>query len=431
MNPKPSPQKTEALPDTFFVARQPIFDRKQNIWGFELLFRRSLEDNFAHITDPDNASILVCSCGFLCSTKDIDEGLKISINFTKKLLLDRIPHALPPSTTVIEILEDIEITAELKKSLIELKDEGFTLALDDFIGDESYREILDYVDIIKVDCLDRSIEEVLSIKKNFEDSPCIFLAEKVNSEAMYLALRDCGFDLFQGYYFATPQNLQDKKLNSLVISRLKLTIEIEHKEFDIDKVHQIIETDVSLSYRLLLYINSAYFSFRRKISSIKQAITLLGMKKLRHWVRLTVCSDILSEETHPELVRLALQRAYLLDEIEKLSKPKHVLRGSLFIVGMFSLLEAMLNTPMKSIVNNLPVAKEIQATLLGEDSSLSDYLALAVALESNLLEDAEKLGTKLGVSSSTIFCANQYAIMKVDELMRQVRGQHSEVPNPI
>ena len=422
MSPAQRIQKDVVASETFFVARQPIFDRNENTWGFELLYRSNLEDNFAQIADPDGASLLVSSCGFLCSTKDIHEDIKIFINFTKNLLLNRIPHALPPAATVVEILEDIEITDEVKKSLIELKDEGFTLALDDFIGDESYRDILDCIDIIKVDCLGRSIEEIISIKEKFGDSACMFLAEKVESKAMYLALRNSGFDFFQGYYFAKPQTLQDKKLNSLTISRLKLLVEIEREEIDLGNIHQILKADVSLSYRLLLYINSAYFSFRSEISSIKQAITLLGVNKLRHWIRLTVCSDMLSEETHPELVRLALQRAYLLDRIGDLSKLKHVPHEGLFIVGMFSLLEAMLNIPMNSILGTLPVSKEIQDALLGKDSNFSDYLALAIALESKRLDDAEKLGAKLGVLSAVIFCANQDAIIRVDQLMQQVRN---------
>lgn len=412
--------KKPPVPETIFVARQPIFDSEQNIWGYELLFRRNFEENFANVADPDNASLQVSSCGFLCSTKDIDANLKIFINFTENLLLDRIPHALPSSTTVVEILEDLQITEQVKKSLIELKGEGFTLALDDFIGDESYREILDYVDIVKVDCLGRNIDEVLSIKKRFQDFACLFLAEKVESEAMYLSLRDAGFELFQGYYFARPQTLQDKKLSSLAVSRIKLLIEIEQKELDINKIHRSLEADVSLSYRLFLYINSAYFSFRKKISSIKQATTLLGLTKLRHWIRLTVCSDIMSEGTHPELVRLALQRAYFLEKIGKLSKQHLVLHESLFIVGMFSLLEAMLNIPMKSIASTLPVSKGIQDALLGNDSRFSDYLALAISLESKQFDETEKLGASIGVSSADIFCANQEATMKVDQLMQQV-----------
>lgn len=427
MNPEQKNHNDEVIPETFFVARQPIFDCNQNIWGFELLYRRKLEDDCAYITSPDSASLLVSSCGFLCSTKDTNENLKIAINFTEKLLLDRIPHALPPSTTVVEILEDIEVTDELKDRLIELKDDGYTLALDDFIGDESYRDILDYVDIIKVDCLDRSIEEIVAIKEDFADSPCMFLAEKVDSEAMYLALRSSGFNLFQGYYLAKPQTLQGKKLNSLVSSRVKLMMEIEREEIEIDEIYRIIEADVSLTYRLLKYINSVCFSFRRKINSIKQAVTLLGMKKLRHWIRLTVCCDVLCEETHPELVRLALQRAYFLDNLGGICKTKNGLRGSLFIVGMFSLLEAMLKTSMESILETLPVAKEIQKALLGKDSSLSDYLALATAQESNQMDEVERLGAKFGISMSAICNANQDAVMRVDELMRQVNDLRSDM----
>ena len=264
----------------FFVARQPILDKAENLWGFELLFRQDLSNNWAIIEDPDAATISIASSGFLRATSGIPAGLKIFINFTEELLLKRFPLALPAQTTVIEILEDIPISIELIESLKELKKEGYILALDDFTGDDAYKSVLPYIDIIKLDCFGRSIDDIINIKNKFSDASCLFLAEKVESESVVTALKEQGVALFQGYYFARPQMLAGKEITSATSSKLKLVTEIEKDELDIEAIIAGIQADISMSYRLIRYVNSSVFSFQKKIDSIRQCVALLGFKKL-------------------------------------------------------------------------------------------------------------------------------------------------------
>ena len=147
--------------NNFFVARQPIFDKRGRLWGFELLFRTGLSENRAVISDPDAATILVASKGFLRATAGISDNIKIFVNFTEELIFKRFPLALPPQNTVVEILESTAVSPKLIERLKELKAEGYMLALDDFVGDASYRALFPYIDIIKLDCFGRSVAEVL------------------------------------------------------------------------------------------------------------------------------------------------------------------------------------------------------------------------------------------------------------------------------
>lgn len=403
-----------------FVARQPIFDRDQKLWGFELLFRDNILNNFANIDDPTKATTTVASCGFLAATTDTSERNKIFINFTEESIIKELPHALPAACIVVELLENINITPLLIERLRDLKSEGYILALDDFAGDDTYLEIMDYIDIIKVDCFDKSIKELIDLKNKFANTSCMFLAEKVDSEAMYAKLKKSGFDLFQGYYFAKPEILRSKKLSSQNSARLKLASQIEREELDIKAIIDAIKSDVSMSYRLLRYINSSAFSFRNKIGSIKQALNLLGFKKVRHWLRLIIYSDMVSSHVNPEILRMTLQRAYFLENLGAENADNMPSHESLFLVGMFSLLEAMLHTPMAVILKNVPLSNEIKSTLMGEETLLSKYIILAQALECGDFAFVKTQSAELSLSESVVSNSFQEAIKMSDKLFYQI-----------
>ena len=406
--------------NNFFVARQPIFDHSGKLWAFELLFRSGLSDNTAVIDDPDAATVLVASGGFLRATSGMPENVKMFINFTEELIFKRFPLALPPHNTVIEILENIPVTPELVERLKELKTEGYIIALDDFVGDAGYNDIFPYIDIIKLDCLGRSIDDVIAIKNKFSDTKCQFLAEKVDSEAAFVAFREQGISFFQGYYFAKPQILRGKGLTSSTAVRLKLAAEVEKETLDTEAILGAVQTDVSLSYRLLQYINSSTFSFREKITSIRQALTLLGVMKTRYWLRLMLYSDMLSANSNPEILRMALQRAHFLDALGVASKFAAPKNESLFLVGMLSLLEAILGVPMITILKELPLSAEIKSSLRGERGIYSDYIALATAMENLDFERANRLSKALRIPENFVSESFELAIQISDTMMHQI-----------
>jgi EAL and modified HD-GYP domain-containing signal transduction protein len=408
--------------NNFFVARQPIFDHYGKLWAFELLFRTGLSENAAVIDDPDAATVLVASGGFLRATSGIPESVRIFINFTEELIFQRFPLALPPQNTVIEILENIPVTPKLVERLKELKAEGYIIALDDFVGDPGYRDIFPYIDIIKLDCLGRTTDEVIDIKNRFSGTRCKFLAEKVDSEAAFTAFRKQGISFFQGYYFAKPQILSGKGLTSSSAIRLKLAAEIEKNVLDMDAILTAVQSDVSLSYRLLQYINSSAFSFREKITSIRQALTLLGVMKTKYWLRLMLYSDMLSTNSNPEVLRMALQRAHFLDALGVASKFAAPKNESMFLVGMLSLLEAILGVPMSTILKELPLSADIKASLRGERGIYSDYIALAIAMEHLDFERANRLAKVLHIPENVVSESFELAIEISDTMMNQISG---------
>ena len=406
--------------NNFFVARQPIFDHSGKLWAFELLFRTGLSENTAVIDDPDAATILVASGGFLRATSGMPDNVKIFINFTEELIFKRFPLALPPQNTVIEILENIPVTPQLVERLRELKAEGYMIALDDFVGDAGYKDIFPYIDIIKLDCLGRSTDDVIDIKNRFADTQCRFLAEKVDSEAAFFAFREQGISFFQGYYFAKPQILRGKGITSSTAMRLKLAAEIEKDRPDTETILAAVQSDVSFIYRLLQYSNSSTFSFREKITSIRQALTLLGAMKTKYWLRLMLYSDMLSTNSNPELLRMALQRAHFLDALGVASRFAAPKNESLFLVGMLSLLEAILGVPMITILKELPLSSEIKTSLRGERGMYSDYIALAVAMEHLDFDRANRLAKVLRIPENAVSESFELAIEISDTMMHQI-----------
>lgn len=210
------------------------------------------------------------------------------------------------------------------------------------------------------------------------------------------------------------------KLSSAVTSRLNLAAEIEKENLDIDAILKIIQVDASLAYRLLRYINSSIFSFRDKIVSVRQAAILLGFEQLRHWLRLVLYSDLLDGDSNPELLRLALQRANFLDRLGSVIAARGKQHESLFLVGMFSLLDVMLKTSMDIIVKGLPLSKNLKAAILKEEGEYANYLHLSEAVEKLDFENAEKYSDKLKISSNTVLESFQIASEMSDSLMSKV-----------
>lgn len=207
--------------ESFFVAKQPILDTNLSTYGYELLFRSAAEQNNAVFDDPDQATMNVVTCGFIKSQEDLAHTKRIFINFTEKLLLTGAPKVLPPSITVIEVLENIIPTPELIDEIIRYKQDGYLIALDDYTGDNYPQVFMDLADIIKVDVLGKSDPELADICQTLSEKKALKLAEKVDNGKTYRQLRQLGFDLYQGYFFARPENLSGKTISPSQTSRIR------------------------------------------------------------------------------------------------------------------------------------------------------------------------------------------------------------------
>ncbi len=396
--------------DHFFVARQPIFHENGTIWGYELLFRSGIEYNMAHITDQDLATFSVATSGFIRSQEDLDQSKKICINFPETLLMQGAPHGLPSTVTVIEVLEDILPSASIVEQLIQYKQEGYLIAIDDFVGRTDIKEFIDIADIVKVDVLNKSADQIAEICAVIGDSKALRLAEKVEHRELIPHLKKLGFTLFQGYYFAKPELLTGRKIGTTEISKLRTLQAIEDPSITSREIENVIAADPSITYRLLRFLNSAAFGFSMRIGSIRQAITLLGLKRLRNWLRMLVLSDLLGKKSQ-ELYAMALNRGKLLEELVHENQIQGDSAESMFLFGMLSLIDAMLDTPMEKLLGDLPVPDKVKQGYTQKSSQYNQYLQLATALEKSSAEDIKYLCDKLKLNEQSLAQASIRSIL--------------------
>ena len=310
-----NPVGASATFDPFFVARQPIFDNANKVWGYELLFRSAPGHETAQINDEDLATICVATCGFIKAQEDTDLNKKICINFTENLILQGVPRGLPPTVTVIEVLENIEPSPQIIEAIIKLKQEGYLFAIDDYVGDTNIQAFIELADIVKVDILGMDFDQIDRVYATIKDFKGLKVAEKVDHLEVLKHLKQLGFDLYQGYYFAKPENLKGRKLKSTSLSKLRILQQIEDPTVSTEKIIEMINTDPSITYRLLRLLNTAAFGFSMKINSVRHAVMLLGNRRLKYWLRMVVLSDLIAEKKTPELYVTALTRGRFLEEM--------------------------------------------------------------------------------------------------------------------
>ncbi len=369
--------------ESYFVAKQPILDRDLTTYGYELLFRSALEVDRAIIDDPDMATINVVTCGFIKSQEELSQSKKIFINFTEDLLLKGAPRALPPSVTVIEVLETTRFSDKLFDKLIEYKQEGYLLAVDDYSLHVTPRTFLDIADIVKIDILNNGQKELADILDSLENCKALKLAEKVDGGASFRSLQSLGFDLFQGYFFARPENLEGRKIRSSQASRIRVLAALQQTRLETTQIVEAITSDPGIAYRLLRLLNSAAFGFSMKIESIQHAVVLLGSVRIRHWLQMVILSDIACTSHPQELLHLALCRAKTLEELALEGSIVGQRAEKLFLFGLLSLLDIMLDMPFPEIFRDLPLSADFQKGYLDPSSRMGHYLQLLHAFEQN------------------------------------------------
>ncbi|WP_027721634.1 EAL and HDOD domain-containing protein [Maridesulfovibrio zosterae] len=372
---------SEMFLDSFFVARQPVFNVDRTIWGYELLFRNSAESICAHVGDQDAATSQVIADGFGLIQEDIIEGQRLLVNFPRNMILEDAADMLPPEVCVVEILEHVQPEPDVIEALRLLKDRGYTLALDDYVGQDGFEAFIELADIIKVECLGMSKDELLEIVSGLNAYNVTLLAEKVEDNDMFNLCRELGFELFQGFFFSRPEIIPGKKISSNNMNRMNLLRSVSGDNFEVDALTEIINSDVSISYRLLRFMNSPTFGLSNKINSIQQAIVLLGYKKLAGWLRIILLSDMCSGPAGNELAFLSIKRAKFL-ELLSFEKNCNCLPGdSMFLLGLFSLLDVLMGRPMDELLAELPIEGELIKALTGDHSGALVWLNLVKAFE--------------------------------------------------
>ncbi len=362
------------------VARQPIFDREEEVYGYELLYRDGVDNAYNSDVDGDEATSQVLSNSFL--TIGIDEvtgGKRAFINFTGNLLKDQTPVMFDNQIIVIEVLETVKPTEEIIAACRELKEQGYILALDDFVFSSEYISLLKLADIIKVDFLNTDKETRRKLVKIANKLDLELLAEKVETREEFETAVETGYSYFQGYFFSKPVLLKGKDLPTYPGNYLHALQEINRSEPDIDKVAEAISRDVSLSYKLLQLINSAAFMVRNEVDSIKNALMLLGIDEVEKWLNLMVVREI-GKDKAQEVVRISLIRAKFAELIaERIGEQNR--KSEFFMMGLFSLMDVLMNRSLGEILKELPIAKSIKRSLRGMPGTMKDVYELVVAYE--------------------------------------------------
>lgn len=364
-----------------YVARQAILDREKNLFSYELLFRDGEQNCFPDIS-PDEATSRILTNNHLdIGLQELTEGKLAFINFHEETLLHRFPTSLDPKSVVIEILETVNVTEQLVKACIGLKKKGYKLALDDFTFAPCWDVLLPYTDLVKVDIVECNQtvmrESIAKLKrKNIK-----LVAEKIETYQDFEEYKNLGFDYFQGYFFARPEIVKQKSIPTSKLPLLELVSLASVAEFDFARVNQIIERDVSLSYKLLRFINNPAINKSKEISSLRHALTYMGELEVKKFIALLALANLGQNKTI-ELIYLSLIRAKFCDLVAQVknmtSNPPNG-----FILGLFSLLDAFLDISMLKIVEQLPIGNEMKQALCGEENALSAHLALINAFEKN------------------------------------------------
>ena len=416
----PEEAKGEELLEQVFVARQPIFDLKMRVWGYELLYRHAAGADDASFSDGAVATAKVIADGVVLGRTGLSSNEKTLVNFPMDLLLGGFGFALPSENCIIEILETVDPTPGVLRALHKLKSAGYTLALDDFVGQPEHAPFLELADIIKVDVLGTPPGDLPGLAARLGGGTRLLLAEKVEDEAMHQRTRELGFSLFQGFFFKRPEVVTGRKLSSSEMSKLKLLKELAVEDFDPGVVAKIIESDLSLSYRLLRYINSASFGRLDAIDSIRQAMMVLGQRNITKWLQAVLMSDLNPSPKGKELVFMSVRRAKFLELLGRLLHHPPAKPDALFVLGLFSLLDSLLGQPMEEVLDGLPLTPELAEALKGGHSQAGDLLSLAQDMEQADWKAVEDILDELKLPANTASALNADALRFAGELVRDV-----------
>lgn len=363
-----------------FIGRQPIFDRELRTSAYELLFRQANSGNAAGVFDGYKATSQVIHNALMeIGMDELIGNSKAFINFSRENLLDNTAELLPGDRVVIEILENIKVDDEIIKAAVKLVKAGFVIALDDFVCTEEWTPLVELASIIKFDVMNTPVETIRQYVSKLDRSKLKLLAEKVETQQEFDLYKQMGFDYFQGYFFAKPKTIQQTKLPDNHLALVRLLAKLQDNSSEFDEIERLVVQNISLSYKLLRYINSAFMGLSRKVESIQQAIIYFGMKQLKNWATLIAMTDI--NDKPSELLRMGLTRAKFAQHIAKEAGQPDP--DSYYMAGLFSILDVLMDCPMESILEKIPVSDSIKSALIERRGMLGNALSCSIACERN------------------------------------------------
>jgi EAL and modified HD-GYP domain-containing signal transduction protein len=379
------------------VARQPILTQDEKVFGYELLFRDGVESYFCS-NDPEAASRSTLDTSLLMGLDVLCDGRRAFINCTRDMLLKDYITLLPSSQAVVEILESVEPDDLVKAACQRLKEAGYMIALDDFTVNDPRQALSDFADILKIDVRTTTPEDRLTLVKRYGPWRCRMLAEKVETREEFLAAKKAGFLYFQGYFFRRPETMKAHEIAGNRLNYMRMLQVVSKPELEPREIENAIKGEASLCYRLLSYLNSAAFGFANEIHSVRHALAILGEREVRRWVRLVVTLSA-GQHRSSEIVLTALVRARF---CELLSPKTNHGESDLFLLGLLSLMDSILEIPMSEVLDSVPIDQETKEVLLGRGSRLRPLYQLMLAQESGDWQRSAELARSLNLVESDV-----------------------------
>ncbi|WP_029456697.1 EAL and HDOD domain-containing protein [Solidesulfovibrio alcoholivorans] len=392
----------------FFFTKQALFDVKRKLWGYEIQGGNDACAALTCFADREHVADSLASSSYMGVQHAVERGKKVVAPFDEAGLLAKAPYALPPQHGVVKAVGAVRSPEAVVAAARQLRADGYILALEDGPGMAAVPELAHMADVLCFnagngadprDFLDRA-----------KGRKVMLLASRVQGLEQFEALKNAGFTLFQGRFFKEPEVLAERKFTSHQMSRFQLMRLIETEDPDVDALAEAISSDVSVSFRLLSYLNSAAFGFPQKIQSIRQAIMILGSVKMRNWLRAVLLADMAQHGDMPrELAELSLQRARFLEQVATRYDYWDFNPGSLFLLGLFSLLDAILGMPMAKVTELLPLEEKLKAALRRDtQSEYEPLLELVGCIEDADWTRLEELTQNLGFDLETVkTCASE------------------------
>ena len=385
------------MPDRF-IARQPIFDRRLRIFGYELLFRAGPENRF----QPGRAVAddVVVNSTMLFDMQTLVGHAVAFFNVDAAALQREVPKLLSPHKVVIEILETVDPTPEIIEICRRLAASHYVLALDDFLDEPKWAPLIPYVQFLKVDFRLADQRLRTKIADRYLSRGVHLLAEKIETEAELQQAKSLGYTYYQGYFFCKPSMLSGRDMPANRPVCLRLLQEASTPELDYAAIEELFRQDPSLTYRLLRFLNSPALALRAEIHNVRQAIGLLGDREFRRWIAI-VALVTMADSKPPELIKTALTRAFFCEE---LSSPLHLRENApdLFLMGLLSAADALLDRPMKQVLSELPLAPEICGALTGADTRFTDAFKITQAYEAGDWPALSSIASKAGCAESEV-----------------------------
>ena len=416
----PPAQSPETPSDMASLTRLPVFDKNRRLWGYEL-FCFSGGNASSDASTSECVGLKVANSAYMGLQHILNRGKKIMIHHGEKGILDNLPYVLPPASAIVKVDEGMAFNPDALDSLKRLKADRFSIAIDGYSADPACAGIYPLADIICSNVHGKGKGELTELTAAIRPFEVDVLAADVRTHDQFNLCREAGFSYFSGSFFKTPDVVQLRKISSNEVARFNLLGLLEAGDPDFEKLAENIQSDVSISFRLLAYLNSAAFGFRQKITSMQQAVAILGWDKMKNWLRVVLLTDVNQRLNTEVLTLLSAQRGKFIELVAE----DHDFWGfdpdSLQLLGLFSLLDVMLGVSMEEVVEHLPLDAKLKAALCGEpDNEYLQLLDLARFFEEAKWTEADRMIQQLGLDGQKVKTAFQKAADWATELTHMV-----------